>query len=467
MGVDRLSPQDASFLHIEDDVTHMHIASVGIFEGPAPSYEAVLAMVRSKLPLVARYRQVVRFVPFELGRPVWVDARGFHLEYHVRHSALPAPGGEVELRKLVGRVMARHLDRSKPLWEMWMVEGLERGQWALLSKIHHSMVDGVSATDLLSVVLDQSPSQESAAPDDWQPAPSPSGVGMAVRATLDLARSPYEQLRAVRARTRAPRQAVRHVGEVARGLTALGGLLRPTPPSTLNGPIGPHRRYAWASTTVEDVKKVRKGLGGTFNDVLLAAVTCGFRDLLLSRGESVDRVVRTLVPVSVRPRGGSGVAVGDGTYNNQVSAMFAELPVGLTDPVACLRVVSAQMADLKDSHQAVAGEALTSLSGFAPPMLLALGARLALRAPQRGVNTVTTNVPGPQVRLYAAGRRMLRAYPYVPLAGQVRIGVAMFSYDGEVTFGITGDYDCAPDIDVLAAGIERGARALVGAAGRR
>jgi diacylglycerol O-acyltransferase len=254
---------------------------------------------------------------------------------------------------------------------------------------------------------------------------------------------------------------------VARGLTALGGLLRPTPPSTLNGPIGPHRRYAWASTTVEDVKKVRKGLGGTFNDVLLAAVTCGFRDLLLSRGESVDRVVRTLVPVSVRPRGGSGVAVGDGTYNNQVSAMFAELPVGLTDPVACLRVVSAQMADLKDSHQAVAGEALTSLSGFAPPMLLALGARLALRAPQRGVNTVTTNVPGPQVRLYAAGRRMLRAYPYVPLAGQVRIGVAMFSYDGEVTFGITGDYDCAPDIDVLAAGIERGARALVEAAGRR
>ena len=199
---------------------------------------------------------------------------------------------------------------------------------------------------------------------------------------------------------------------------------------------------------------MRKALGGTFNDVVLAAITGGFRDLLLSRGESVDRVVRSLVPVSVRPRDASGMAVGDGTFENKVSAMFAELPVGLSDPVDRLRAVSEQMAGLKESNQALAAEAMTSLSGFAPPVLLAMGTRLASRVAQRNVNTVTTNVPGPQQPLFMARRRMLKAYPYVPLAGQVRIGVAIFSYDGEVNFGITGDYDSAPDIDVLSRGIQ-------------
>jgi diacylglycerol O-acyltransferase len=224
----------------------------------------------------------------------------------------------------------------------------------------------------------------------------------------------------------------------------------------LNGPLGPHRRYAWASTTVEDIKTVRKHLGGTFNDVVLAAITNGFRELLLSRGEDVDRVVRTLVPVSVRPRNAEGMAVGDGTFENKVSAMFAELPVDIDDPAQRLSAISWQMEGLKDSKQALAGEALTSMSGFAPPMLLAMGMRLATRAAQRNVNTVTTNVPGPQFPLYAAGRKMLRAFPYVPLGGQIRLGLAIFSYDGEVNFGITGDYDTTEDIDVLAAGIEQG-----------
>jgi WS/DGAT/MGAT family acyltransferase len=226
--------------------------------------------------------------------------------------------------------------------------------------------------------------------------------------------------------------------------------------SSLNGPLGPHRRYAWAATTVDDIRRVRKELGGTFNDVVLASITNGFRELLLSRGEDVERVVRTLVPVSVRPRDESGRAVGDGTFENRVTAMFAELPVDIEDPALRLSVISEQMAGLKESKQAMAGEALTSMSGFAPPMLLALGMRLATKAGQRNVNTVTTNVPGPQFPLYAAGRRMIRAFPYVPLAGQVRIGIAIFSYNGEVTFGITGDYDTTADIDVLAHGIEDG-----------
>jgi diacylglycerol O-acyltransferase / wax synthase len=452
---------DASFLHLEDDVSHMHIGSVTIFEGPAPVHEELVDTIARKMSLAPRCRQVVRFVPLDLGRPVWVDDPHFNLEYHVRHTALPAPGGEAQLRKLVGRLMAQQLDRAKPLWEIWMVEGLEGDHWAIVSKVHHAMADGVSGTDLLSVIMDISPNPAAPELDEWEPAPSPSRARLAVGAVASLAASPYEQMRAVRAAARVPRQAASQVAEVVRGLSAMAGVLPPPPASTLNGPVGPHRRYAWASSTVDDVKRVRKELGGTFNDVVLAAITRGFRDLLLSRGESVDRVVRTMVPVSVRPRDASGMAVGDGTMANKVSAMFANLPVGVDDPVERLRLVSVQMAGLKESKQALAGEALTSLSGFAPPALLALGGRLFTRVRQRSVNTGTTNVPGPQMPLYAVGRRMLKAYPYVPVFGNVRITIAIFSYDGNVTFGITGDYDTVPDIDVLSRGIEDGMAELL------
>jgi diacylglycerol O-acyltransferase len=462
MGPDRLSPLDASFLHIEDGVSHMHIASIAIFEGPPPPFVDIVDMVDAKLDLVPRYRQKVKFVPLELGRPVWVDDLHFNIEYHLRHTALPAPGGENELRKLVGRVMSQQLDRSKPLWEIWVVDGLEDNRWAMLSKTHHALVDGVAGTDLLAVIMDlSSDATRPEHPSEWTPHAEPSGVELAVEAVENMVRSPYEQLRAARAQTRVVRQVAGYLGEVASGIFALSGLVRPTPASSLNGPLGPHRRYAWASTSVEDIKTVRKEIGGTFNDVVLACITNGFRELLLSRGEDTERVVRTLVPVSVRPRDTSGKAVGDGTFENKVSAMFAELPIEIEDPVLRLAAITDQMKDLKESKQAMAGEALTSMSGFAPPMLLALGMRLATRAGQRNVNTVTTNVPGPQFPLYAAGRRMLRAFPYVPLGGQIRIGIAIFSYDGEVNFGITGDYDTTADIDVLAHGIEDGMAQLL------
>ncbi len=461
MSPDRLSPLDASFLHIEDHVSHMHIASVSIFEGPAPPYADIVAMIDAKLDLVPRYRQKVKFVPFELGRPVWVDDPHFNIEYHVRHTALPAPGGETELRKLVGRVMAQQLDRTKPLWEIWVVEGLEDGRWAMLAKTHHALVDGVSGTDLLAVIMDLSPDVVRPEPSAWTPRPEPSGLQLVVDALENVVRSPYEQLRAARAQTRALRRLAGYALDVGGGLFALAGLVRPMPLSSLNGPIGPHRRYAWATTSVDDIKRVRKALGGTFNDVVLACITSGFRELLLARDEDVERVVRTLVPVSVRARDASGKAIGDGTYENKVSAMFAELPVEIDDPALRLHVITEQMKDLKESKQALAGEALTSMSGFAPPMLLALGMRLATRAGQRNVNTVTTNVPGPQFPLYAAGRRMIRAFPYVPLGGQIRLGIAIFSYDGEVNFGITGDYDSTPDIDILAGGIEQGMTQLL------
>ncbi|MGQ0826675.1 MAG: WS/DGAT/MGAT family O-acyltransferase [Actinomycetota bacterium] len=456
MTPDRLSPLDATFLHIEDGVTHMHIASVLELDGPAPRYEEMVAMIAGKLAQLPRYRQVVKFVPFQLGRPVWVDDPHFNIEYHVRHTALPAPGGEDELRRLVGRVMSQQLDRTKPLWEVWAVDGLGGGRWALLSKVHHCMVDGVSGTELLTVMLDLSPEPSPPIPDTWEPQPAPTSSALAREAITTLARSPYEQIRAVRAATRMPRLAVSQLREIGRGVAAMAGLVRPTPVSSLNGPLGPHRHYAWASVSVDDVKRVRKGLGGTFNDVVLTVITNGFRELLDERGESTDRVVRTLVPVSVRARDDSGRAIGDGTFENKVSAMFAELPVGIGDPTERLHAVSAQLDGLKRSNQAIAGEALTSLSGFAPPMLLALGTRIATKVSQRNVNTVTTNVPGPQLPLYVLGRRVQRAFPYVPLGGQMRVGVAIFSYDGQVNFGVTGDFDAAPDIQVLARGIERG-----------
>ena len=462
--MDRLSPLDASFLHLEDDVNHMHIGSVGIFEGPPPAYGELTATVGGRLSLVPRYRQRVMPVPLSLGRPVWVDDPHFNIEYHVRHTALPAPGGDTELRRLVGRLMGLRLDRAKPLWEIWMVEGLDDDRWAMVSKVHHCLVDGVSGTELLSVILDLSPDVPAPVDEPWHPRMPPSSVRLARDAAVDLATSPYEQFRAVTSLVRRPQRTLDAIRELAKGSVALSSIVRPTPPTSLNGPIGPHRTIAWADADLADVKRIRVAHGGTVNDVVLALVTRGFRDLLRARGEDPDgRVIRTLVPVSVRPRGESGPATGDGTLTNKVSAMFAELPVGIEDPVERLHAITAQLRDLKESRQALAGEALTSGMGFAPPMLLTLGARVATRAARRmgNLDTVTTNVPGPQFPLYSCGRKMVRAYPYVPLAAPLRVGVSIFSYDGELTFGITGDYDTASDIDVLAEGIGAGVKELL------
>jgi diacylglycerol O-acyltransferase / wax synthase len=452
-----MSPLDASFLHIENAVTHMHIGSVDIFEGPAPGPDEVPVAIGAHLPLVPRYRQKVRFVPLALGRPAWVDDPHFNLEYHVRRTALPAPGGDQELRNLVGRVMSQQLDRAKPLWELWIAEGLDEGRWAIISKIHHCMVDGVSATDLLSVLLDSEREGMSPQPDPWKPAPEPGSAALVAHALTHRAASPYEGVRTVLAAARGPRHAARHLVDVVRGTASLTRLARVPPQTSLNGPIGPHRRWDWARARLADIRQIREQHEGTVNDVVLAAITVGFRELLLARGEPLEgHVIRTLVPVSVRAQHERG------TYNNKVSAMFAELPIAIEDPVQRLHSVHEQMQELKHSGQAVAAETLTELGGFAPAMLLALGGRVGSRLPQHTVNTVTTNVPGPQRPLYLAGRRMLEAFPFVPLAGSVRIGIAIFSYDGNITFGVTGDRDTAPDIAALCHGIERGIAELLG-----
>jgi len=455
--MDTMSPLDASFLHIEDAVTHMHIGSVGIFEGPPPGPGEVKDAIAARLPQVPRYRQKVRFVPFALGRPVWVDDPYFNLDYHVRRTALPSPGGDDELRTLVGRVMSQQLDRSKPLWELWVAEGLDSGRWALISKTHHCMVDGVSATDLLSVILSKEREVQPMSPDEWHADREPSSASLVTRSLSGRAASPYEATRTVLAAVRGPRRVAQKAVDTGRGLANFRTLLAPGATSSLNGPIGPHRSWDWARARLSDIKTIREQHGGTVNDVVLAVITRGFRELLLSRGESVDdKVIRTMVPVSVRADEERG------SYNNKVSAMFAELPVGLEDPDERLLAVHEQMQDLKQSGQAVAAERLTALSGFAPAMLLALAGRVGTRLPQTAVNTVTTNVPGPQKPLYLVGKRMLEAFPFVPLGGHVRIGIAIFSYDGGINFGVTGDRDTAGDIDVLCRGIEGGVAELLG-----
>lgn len=441
----RMNALDATFLDVEDSVSHMHIGSVGIFEGPPPSPDEASAWVLGKLPLVRRYRQTIRRPPLSLGRPVWTDDHHFNLDYHLRRTGLPAPGGEQELRRLVGRVMSQQLDRDKPLWEMWLVEGLDDGCWALISKIHHALVDGVAGSDLLSVLLDPDRHAQMPPPAPWSPQP---GAGAAALLAAALASNVMIPVRVTAAAIGAPWRIVPRAVDAARGLRGYGHTFAPSA-SSLNGPLGPHRRWTWARASLEQMGEVRRVHGGTVNDVVLACIAGGFRELLIARGDGVDRPVRTLVPVSARDEDQHG------ELNNRVTAMFADLPVDIVDPVARLHQVTRQMAGLKTSHEADAGEVLVALADVAtPPLLLSLGERLATRVPQRGVNTVTTNVPGPRVPLYACGRRMLEAFPYVPLGGHVTIGVAIFSYAGACTFGITGDFDLAPDIEILAEGIE-------------
>ena len=452
--MDVMSPSDASFLHIEDANHPMHIGGVSIFEGPAPPFEHLEQMVATKLDAVPRYRQKVRFVPLSLGRPVWVEDPYFSLGYHLRHTALPAPGSEDVLRRTAARVFAQHLDRTKPLWEIWMVEGLSENRWALLSKVHHCMVDGVSATDLMTVMFDDSPAPEPEHP--WQPEPEPSGAELLLRSLTRQALDPSEQIRALRAAARRPRATLAAAGDLLRGITSAAGLLRPLERSSLTGPVGPHRTWSTAYVSLSNVKAVRGALGGTVNDVVLTLAAGGLRTLLASRGEEVDgRAVRALVPVSVRSAGERGV------YNNRVSAMFAELPIGIADPVERLGAIRVQMDGLKQSKQAVAGDVLTSLSGFAPALLLALAGRLAARSPSLGVQTGVTNVPGPQHPLETLGRRLVESFPFVPVIGNVRISIAIFSYDGGLYFGVSGDYDSSNDVDVLTTGVETAAAELI------
>jgi WS/DGAT/MGAT family acyltransferase len=342
-----------------------------------------------------------------------------------------------------------------------MVEGLEDGRWALVNKVHHCMVDGMASTDLMTVLFDASPNARLPQEVPWTPEREPSEAELVFDALTDSVTSPVTRLQGLPLAARTPTLTPQEMMDVWRSFSRGWPGLRPAP-SSLNGPVGPHRRWSWVKSSLDEVKQIKSVLGGSVNDVVLTVITRGFRDLLMRRGEPVEgRVVRTLVPVSVRSQQERG------TLNNRVSGLFPELPVGIADPLERLEEIRKQMDGLKESRQAVAGDVLTQLSGFTPPMWLALGARLGTRFPQRMVQTVTTNVPGPQNPLYVHGRQMEECYPYVPIGGQVRVGIAIFSYAGDLTFGVTGDYDTMLDIDVLCKGIEAGIAEMLSLARRR
>jgi len=462
---DRLSALDSAFLHLEDNSTaHMHVASVMIFEGTAPTAQELVDHVLSRLHLVPRYRQRLAYVPLQQGRPVWVDDPYFNARYHIRHTALPKPADEQALKRLAGRLFSQRLDRSKPLWEIWLVERLTGGRFALIAKTHHALVDGISGVDITTVLFDAAPDPAPTAqePVRWTAEPLPGSAKLLGEALRERMTVPGEMGRGARALFRAPRRAVSQVvgGLTSLGATALAGINAPAPESPFNVEIGPHRRYTFHDADLGEFKAIKGSLGGTLNDAVLTAVSLALGRYLREEGTDTEGLeLKAMVPVSVRADSERGA------LGNQVAAMWAPLPVGVRDPAECMRQITRAMADLKQSGQAVGAQVLTNLAGFAPPTILSQAARLQAR--QRFFNLVVTNVPGPQFPLYVLGRRLQVLYPVVPLARRQALGIAVMSYDGHLGFGLLGDYDTLPDLEDIAQDLRSAIAALARAAGVR
>jgi WS/DGAT/MGAT family acyltransferase len=458
---DRLTGLDSSFLHLERDSAHMHVAGCMVFEGEAPAYDELVQQIAGRLHLVPRYRQRLAFVPFGQGRPVWVDDPHFNIVFHVRHTALPGPGDEAQLKRLAGRVFSQALDRSRPLWEIWLVEGLSDGRFALLSKTHHALVDGVSGVDIATVLFDTSPEPMPVAPpeSEWVPRPLPTDAQLLADALLERATVPAEIARGIRATLRGPRMVAARLGRALGGMTAMARAgLQVAPHSALNVRIGPHRRFTWVRGDLQQFKTIKNALGGTVNDVVLAVVAGALGRYLRRHGEITDgTVLRAMVPISVR------ADLERGALGNRVAAMWVPLPIGLTDPAQRLLTISRDMDGLKESGQAVGAQVLTELSGFAPPTIMAQAARLQAR--QRLFNLVVTNVPGPQFPLYMLGRELDAMFPMVPLAENQALGIAIMSYNGQLNFGLNADYDAMPDLEALAGELEASIEELAAAAG--
>jgi diacylglycerol O-acyltransferase len=455
MAAERLTGLDTSFLHMERAGAHMHVASVSIFEGPAPTHREFRDHIGSRLHLVPRFRQKLRFVPFDQGRPVWVDDPYLNLDYHVRQSALPAPGSEEQLRNLAARVFSQQLDRSKPLWELWLVEGLHDGRFAIVGKSHHALVDGVSGVDITTVLfdLDAEPQGSPGSAPPWLARPEPTDLKLLGDAWKERLTSPKEIGRGVRAALRGPRQVLRGVGATTKVIGA--GMAAPSTP--FNVEIGPHRRLAITQADLAQLKRVKDKHGGTVNDVILSIVSGGLGKYLRARGHDTEGLeMRALVPVSVR------AAEEHGALGNRISAMMAPLPVWCEDPVERLRILTGEMGDLKASGQAVGAEILTKLTDFAPSTIASQAARL--QPAQRFFNLVVTNVPGPQFPLYVLGRKMESIFPMVPLARRQALCVGIMSYNGQVNFGLIGDYDAMADLDSFGLDLEAATAEIVATA---
>ena len=433
----------------------MHVASTIIFEGPAPTHDEFREHIASRLHLVPRFRQKLRFVPFGQGRPVWVDDPHLNLDYHVRQTALPAPGSEEQLRNLAARIFSQQLDRTKPLWELWLVEGLRDGRFSVIGKSHHALVDGISGVDITTVLFDldrEPPAPPSSAPK-WFARPEPTDLELLGDALRERLTSPTEIVRGVRAALRGPRQVARGIGATGKMIGA--GIAAPSTP--FNVEIGPHRRFAIAQTDLEGLKRVKDAHGGTVNDVILSIVAGALGNYLRARGHDTEGLeMRAMVPVSVR------ADEEHGALGNRIAAMMAPLPIWCEDAVQRLGLVTETMGDLKASGQAVGAEILTRITDFAPPTIAAQAARL--QPAQRFFNLVVTNVPGPQLPLYVLGRQMESIFPMVPLARRQALCVGIMSYNGQVNFGLIGDYDAMADLDSFALDLEAAIRETVATA---
>jgi diacylglycerol O-acyltransferase len=461
---DRLTALDSTFLHLEDHSSaHMHVASVMVFDGQAPTLKELVEHVQGRLHLVPRYRQRLAYVPFDQGRPVWTDDPHFNPYYHIRHTALPKPADDAALKRLAGRLFSQRLDRSKPLWEIWLVQSMSGGRFALVAKTHHALVDGISGVDITTVLFDTAPDPAPTAPaSPWSAKPLPGQAKLLGEALIERSTVPAEMARGARALLRAPRRAVAQLkdGFASVGATTLAGISAPAPPSPFNVDIGPHRRYTFVDADLATFKAIKDSLGGTLNDVVLASVSLALGRYLRSHDHDTDGLVlKAMVPVSVRSKEQRGA------LGNQVAAMWAPLPVGVENPAQCLHEISAAMEDLKKGGQAVGAQVLTNVAGFAPPTILSQAARLQARQPF--FNLVVTNVPGPQFPLYLLGRRLRVLFPVVPLAQRQALGIAVMSYDGHLGFGLLGDYDALPELDKIALDLQRAIASLARAAGVR
>jgi len=458
---DRLSSLDTSFLHLEDAATPMHVGSVMVFDAPTGGfdYESLVTLISQRIAHVPRYRQRIKTVPGGLANPVWVDDTHFDMSYHVRRSALPRPGSDEQLEELVARIQPRPLDRSRPMWEVYLVEGLAEDRFAIITKTHHSLVDGISSVDIGNVLVDGNPTASEGVLTTWRARPEPSGAELVVSAISEAARTPSQVVETIQLGVADVTNAIGKVASVAGDVisTLARVSARPAPVPPLNATVGRARRYVMIGTDLEDYRKVRTRLGrGSFadevtvNDVILATIAGAFRSWLLTRGESVypGTTIRAMVPVSVHEGD-------DPPTGAQVTACFVDLPVGEPGPSMRLHQIAFSMRQQMEggSRRAVSADTLSGLGGFAPPTMHALGARLGGMVSRRLYNVVITNVPGPQTPLYAAGARMVSTYPVTPLGREQALSIGLTSYDGGVYYGLYADRDAMPDADVLGRGV--------------
>ena len=462
---ERLSGVDAGFLHVESDGAHMHIAGLLRFAGEPPAYGEVLDAVERRLHLLPRYRQKLQFVPFGINQPVWVDDVNFDVQYHIRSLALPRPGTDAQLKRLVGIILSQPLDRDRPLWEMWIIEGLRAGGFALVSKMHHCLADGIASVNVATVILDTErlPSPDGAPAPRWRPRPAPSGVRVVADAVADRITAPISLGRALVPQLLEPVPLAARTRSLIRGLGEfLVSSLRPAPRSIYNVPTGGHRRFTWVPAPLSDVKAIKDALGGSVNDVVMAVVTGALRHHLSRRQEDVAGLtLKAMIPVNVRQD------TEQERMGNRISTLFAPLPVELDSPVERLRTITQTMRNLKAGDQVRGAQLLADVLGAVSPTLVTMVVKML--ALPRTFNVTVTNIPGPQQRLYFLGRELQEIVPVVPLASEHAIGIAVFSYKGRLCFGLLGDYTSMTDIEELADELRASLSELIAAAevGRR